>query len=251
MKVIYPVNIQEVEASTEYPEFPAVNLMDRHPKKIWRGIGNSGILTLSCSRSSGVALFHTNAQKISILVSQGQHIEWSEEILWADEILWDQDEDAHSSMFDVTNETDGVFWSEWAERDLQHTIELRLIAKPDEDIMVGVAKAGDINIFPDPVDGLEQGLKDYSIEKELNNGAFYYRKRDIVRTFAGEINMERNPDFYTFMHGIARENGKNPLAWRLITKGDLKWVVYARFSDLPSGKHSRRVNLNFTIIEVI
>lgn len=121
-------------------------------------------------------------------------------------------------------------------------------------VEMGVEVAGPVWTFPDPKYGLSEGLKDYSIVKELNNGAFYSRPRDIVKTFSGSIIVERDRVFYDFMHRVAKECGPSPLAWLVssnLTNQD--WSVYAKFDGMPSGQHAylNHSDINFNLLEVV
>lgn len=118
----------------------------------------------------------------------------------------------------------------------------------------GVIRAGQVNTFPDPAYGIKEGLKDYSIVKELNNGGVYVRKRNLVKTFSGQITVERDRTFYDFMRNIIQINGPTPLFWWVssnLTNQD--WTIYGRYTQPPDGSHSyyKHSEISFTIEEVV
>ena len=117
----------------------------------------------------------------------------------------------------------------------------------------GVMSAGQLMQFNDPEYGLTEGLKDYSIIKDLNNGSPYVKKRFIARTFSGKTILHNDIDFYTFMRDFSRINGSLPAFWWVTDKTDnAEWVVFAMFDSMPGGSHSYPLNseVNFSITEV-
>lgn len=121
-------------------------------------------------------------------------------------------------------------------------------------VYCGVARAGEINTFPDPQYGISEGLKDYSIVKELNNGSLYVKRRNIVKTFNGKLLVERDRVFYEFMREIMQLNGPVPLFWWVSSNlTNLDWVVFAKYDAPPSGSHAyyQHSEIDFSLLEVV
>lgn len=123
-----------------------------------------------------------------------------------------------------------------------------------DDVSCGVIRCGKINTFRDPSYGISEGIKDFSIVKELNNGSIYAKRRNIVKTFSGKVLVERDNDFYTFMRDIIQLNGPVPLIWWVSSNlTNSEWVVFARYDSTPSGSHAyyQHSEINFSIDEVV
>ncbi|MBW1778932.1 MAG: hypothetical protein JRJ54_15330, partial [Deltaproteobacteria bacterium] len=71
MKVIYPNNITVLSADEEDASYPVSNLLDDHPKKVWRGTSKDAKLTLTVSEGAGVGIANTNAVSINVLLKGG------------------------------------------------------------------------------------------------------------------------------------------------------------------------------------
>ena len=257
MKIIYPTSVQSVSASTENANFPAVNLIDEHPKKLWKATGQTATVSISSLLSTGLALFKTNAISMSITVAYGQTITWdtADAISWdtADSISWDDSEvDDPPVVYELSGEDEGAGWSEWDELMGSHTIVISLDAGAGNIVQAGYVAVGTVEGFENPAYGINEGLVDYSVVKELNNGAFYIRKRDVVRTFSGSLSLSREPDFYGFMLDILRTNGQTPLAVMMVDDDSWEWIVYGRFTD-AEGPHvfRNRSVINFNFLEVL
>lgn len=123
-----------------------------------------------------------------------------------------------------------------------------------EDVHAGVVRAGTTVEFSDPEYGLQEGLRDFSIIKELNNGAIYVRKRNVVKTYSGKIIVERDRKFYEFMREIIQLNGPMPIFWWVSTNlTNTDWIVFAKPEGLPTGNHAyfSHSEIDFNIQEVV
>ena len=121
------------------------------------------------------------------------------------------------------------------------------------DAQIGVTQAGFNSSFSNPDYGLTEGLQDYSIVKETNNGSFYFRKRDVVRTFQGQISVTRDREFYNFMTNIIRAVGPAPLAYKMTDLSNFDWTVFAMCKTMPKGVHEYYAHstVSFDLTEVI
>lgn len=255
MRCIHPDHIVSVAASEEDAAYPASNLMDHHPKKVWKGTDRDATLSAVVSAGGALAVIATNALSVNLTISQGQTIAWAAGISWESGIAWDSTGDTDISEVSLLpGDISGCAWFEFAERDSSFTATLEMTAAAGEIVRAGLLKVGTCNRFNDPLNGIAEGLRDYSIVKELNNGATYIRKRDVVRTFRGSLFGDRDSDFYAFMLQVGRLTGPIPLAWRIMdTVTGSRWIVYARFDEMPGGVHElpRDSRINFNLLEVL
>jgi len=252
MKLIYPVNIASISADEENANYPAANLMDNHPKKVWKGTSRDAIVTAVTSGGGALAIIATNATSITIAISSGQT--WLLDTGWALDTGWVLDTTGDSDTTETSllpGDISGALWSDFAAvRTSSFTATITFTAAAGEIIQAGVILCGTLRTFVDPMRGISDGLKDYSIVKELNNGAWYIRKRDLVRMFAFSILEDRDADFYTFMLTVAKALGPSPIAWRILTKNitDSEWIVFCRFDGvMPQGLHEDN---NYSQIDV-
>ena len=256
MKCIYPDMITSITADEEDAEYPAANLLDEHPKKLWKATSRDAVVTAVVSSGGALAVIATNATSISLTISQGQTIQWDTDISWQGDTSWDTTGSADVTEVSLLpGDISGCAWFNFASvRTSSFTATLTLTAEAGEIVQAGAILCGTLNEFRDPARGVREGLRDYSIIKELNNGAFYVRKRDVVRTFDFSLVEDRTIDFYAYMHDIARSSGPNPLAWYIVDGGsDSHWIVFARFESMPDGAHDMPAysKINTRLVEVL
>ena len=266
-KIIYPDNITSVSADEENANFPVENVQTDYIKEVWKATSEDAQLVLKVSSGKGAALFGCNAASVVVTVSLGGlAAEWAAAGDGHDGAEWGAASGGHEGAeweggeYDVVTEYDldeaglGALWLDYNEITTTHFVTIDLTMAAGSIIEVGVAKAGDVYSFPEPTYGITEGLRDYSIVKELSNGAWYVKKRDIVRTFSLKLIMDRDTEFYDFMHKIYLLRGSSPLAWRISAGlGNFQWIVYARAEDMPQGAHDYPDDSVITInlIEVI
>ena len=145
------------------------------------------------------------------------------------------------------------FWMDYAYLNYAATATIKLTPESGETVYGGTLKAGQIYEFNNPSYQLREGRKDYSIRKELNNGAFYTRKRNIVRTFSGKLLVTRDVEFYQFID-IYDQFGPDPAAFLICDDiDDLEWSVYAVMETPLTGDHSYPTNsvIRFQLLEVV
>ena len=258
MKIIYPDIITSVAADEENAAYPATNLQDNHPNKVWRATSRDAVVTVQVAAgANAVAVFSSNALTVSVsLYETEESVEWNTGIEWDTNVEWFENSGAgpEYSVYDLSSSNEGAFWAEYATRYVPHQLTLTFTAAIGEIVEAGVIAAGASHSFNDPQYGIQEGLIDYSIIKKLANGAFYIKAQDVVRTFTGEITLTRDSDFYTFMLDIARALGPNPFACRISTNvTNWEWVVYARFDGLPQGVHGYPDDseIQFSLLEVL
>jgi len=256
MKCIYPDKITSISASEADASFPVTNLSDAHPKKVWKGTSRDAVLTVIASAGGALAVIATNATSITVVISTGQTLVWDTGIAWISGIVWDTTGDADTTELSLLDgDIDGAIWSQFASaRTSAFTATITLTADAGETIQAGIVRCGTANDYKDPQYGISESLIDYSIIKELNNGATYFRKRDVVRTFDFKLLEDRDTDFYEFMLTVSRAMGPTPIVWRIRgTATDNKWIVFARHEKMPKGKHGSPTysDILISLIEVL
>jgi hypothetical protein len=144
-------------------------------------------------------------------------------------------------------------WMDYTYQSTAHTATVELQSITGTVVRGGTFIAGVGIDLPNPAYGLKEGRKDYSIKKELNNGAIYYRKRNIVRTFSGSIIVDRGTECKQVMD-VFDQKGPEPFACLCVDDiDDKEWAVYARFDTSPSADHSypSKSIISFSFTEVI
>jgi hypothetical protein len=148
----------------------------------------------------------------------------------------------------------GRLWADYPVISTPHVIKITLTALSE--VSAGIIRAGNVETFNDPAYGFTEDSKDYSVEKELNNGADYFRKGNVVRTFSGMTVLETRANCFKFKHDIFDAVGPKPLAIRLSsgTILDDEFVLFAKRMDSPKILHdssSLYSRLKFSLKEVV
>ena len=255
MDVIYADKISLTEASTENGSFPATNLDDNHPKKVWKSTGASAteIITLTVASGAGAAALHAiqGATTVTVVISDGVGMDFGSvggtavldkgSVASVDVVdLPTTTSDPQTDIFDTDPDSVGALWVEYdSVRNNIHRVDITLTAATAGVIQAGVVRAGVINKFVDPLqEGMRAGLRSYSIVEELNNGAKYISKKDIVRTFSFTLFENRDTDFYAFMRTVIQRLGEVPTSWRIYSGAeDWQFVVFAMVDGMPTGTH--------------
>jgi hypothetical protein len=251
MKVIYPEKQSSVSAATQDSNFPGSNMLDNYPKKVWKATGyNSAVTIITKPGANAIGFAGTNAVSIALTVknSGGTGVIESK-------VSYDlKGIDNYYKLITDTYISFPSFWIDYTYRETTHylVVEFESIGS-SVSVHNGVIRAGIARTFYEPDYSLQEGMNDYSIIKELNNGAYYIRKRDIVKTFTGTVELYRDGDFYVFMRDIILQNGPNPLMWRITDYDSNNWTVFGRVDKMPTGAHKLKdySEINFSIVEVL
>jgi len=252
MKVIYPDKVSGVTAANADANYPDDNLLDNHPKKIWRysGVTDSGDVTVAVySGANAVGFAGISATSIALTVKNA-----ASSSTLADKVSYDlKGINTYFKFFTDTFTSYTSFWIDYDYQDIEHNLIFEFAHSSGNTIETGVVRAGPARGFYEPGFNLVEGMKDYSIVKELNNGAFYIRKRDIVKTFSGDVELKRDGDFYVFMRDVVQQEGANPLFWRITDYENNDWAVFARVDKTLKAKHNKvdYSTINFSFIEVL
>ena len=257
MKVIKNNAIQNITASSEDVAYPVTNLLDSHPKKKWKAadsLVSSVILNLTVSGTTGgLGMVGIVADAAAIHIEDPSGITWNDTVTWGN-TTWNEGAGVAEDFVEFSQGDDyATLWAEFEELKNSASITITLYKNSSNlgTIAAGVLVCGALTEFPNVLRPLNEGLKDYSIVRQLANGAEYYRRRDIVRTFSGSLRV-MTADFWGMLRGVARTYGRIPLMYRVVaTTGE--WVLYAKLSSMPSGVHDlyNMSLINFQLEEVL
>jgi hypothetical protein len=248
-------NITVLAASSSDVNFPAANLLNNYPTDLWKAAAGVLIaeLVLSVSKGSAVEVYNTNATSVTVEAGSGGTYAFETGYsLEADYSL----EDSASYVTTVYSlpGTWGRLWADYPVISTPHVIKITLTAASE--VSAGIVRAGNVETFNDPAYGFTEDSKDYSVEKELNNGADYFRKGNVVRTFSGMTVLETRANCFKFKHDIFDAVGPKPLAIRLSsgTILDDEFVLFAKRMDSPKILHDSSPlysRLKFSLKEVV
>ena len=237
MILMYPEKLSSVVADTEDGSFPASYLENNKPKRYWKSSGsNTGVITATVAANSDqIGLFYTNAESAAIDVLVGAVSQ-------------------ETFNIDLTSpHSHNRFWQSYTAQAVIHTIEITLTAPAGEAVYAGVLKVGLGVDLVDPAYGIGESRRDFSIIKELNNGAYYIRKKDPVRTFNVSFLEDRATDFYSFTK-VADYYGPNPVAILVAEDiDDLEWAIFGHILNPFSASHAHlnHTSVSFTITEAV
>lgn len=249
--------LTNLAADSENPEYPVGNVLDQHPKKVWKsGVAGSSTISFDIAQGSNcLTIFGTNASKIAIKFFDPNAIAWEESVAWEPSVAWEKSIEEDAYVFDLVQQGNTyAIWLDFKALPVHLKGTISFIAPGNEPVHVGVLLGGvrkDVGV--NPLKGLTEGLVSYSSKIQLTNGAWWAEKRDIVRKFSGTIFIEREPVFYDFMYRIARELEPFPAAWKVTDINLHNWIVYGMLEDMPTGTHEhfQYSTINFNILEVI
>lgn len=255
LKVIPGQKISSVSSTSENGNYPDDNVLDEHPKKLWKAANGVDSATLTFSidgGTGGMAVFNTNATAISASITDPNAVSWESGVEWESGVQWVTSDPALTETVSLDGESGAAFF-EWVHTDNVLTATLDLTGVVGETLKMGVAVSDQRYEYNSPQFGVQEGLVSYSIVRELNNGAFYRKERDKVRRFNFAVVEDRAVDFYEFMYTVAKPRGYKPAAWQIHDSNGFNWVVYARFEELPSGQHMQAdlVPITARLIEVL
>lgn len=233
MKIIYPEKQSAISATSFDPNYPAANLIDNDiPSKLWKADDtNTATLTVTLdSGSQAVAVFNTNAESVTITAKDNG----------GGAIKTDTFSLSGTRTYDRC-------WLEYTQENASHSATIALTAAAGTTVSAGIVRAGTIVDLPNPAYGIQEGRKDFSIVKELNNGALYIKKRNLARSFSVDLVLARASEFYN-LTDVCDYYGPNPLAILLVEDiTDEQWCVYGHMLDPFQGGHSYPSNSTITL----
>jgi len=247
-------NVTSITASSADASFPDDNMRDSFTTNVWKAAsGTTATITLAVSKGSAVEILNTNAT--SVTITAGIWESYEDETGWSldGDYSYAVDEVAVSALENLPGEG-GRVWADYPEILLPHVVTISITAATAPS--AGIVRAGAVEEFRDPGPEHEEDSVDFSVEKELNNGADYFRKRNVVRKFTGLSMIETRANAWTFKHDIFDRVGPCPLAIKLFSDPgitDDEFIIFAKRTDPPKLRHitSALTRISFSLREVI
>ena len=247
-------NVTSTTADSSDANFPVANLRDNFTTSLWRAAsGTTATITLQVSKGSAVELMNTNATSATVTVGSGET--YTDETDFSAETGYSYADDAVSmeTVYSLPG-TAGRLWADYVEFTGAHVVKIALTAASAPS--AGIVRAGKVEEFRNPAYDNTEGSIDYSIEKELNNGADYFRKRNVVRTLDNLSMQETRANAWKFKHNIFDAVGPQPLAIRLIDNENItddEFVLFAKRTSPPQLQHitNTHTRISFGLREVI
>jgi len=260
MKIIIDIdtltdNVTSISASSSDANFPVTTLRDNFTTNLRKAAsGTTAHITLLVSKRTAVELPNTNSTSVVVSAHSGEA--YTNEDGWSLEEDWSYTNDEFvvtSKIYNLPGAA-GRLWAEYDEFTEPHTLTLSLIS--DSVPNAGIIRAGVVEEFRDAAPKHGENSIDYSIEKELNNGADYFRKRNVVRTFDNLTMYETRENAWRFKHRIFDAVGPQPLAIKLFSNSsilDHEFIIFAKRIDPPEIEHETKIKswVTFSLREVI
>ena len=244
-------NVTAVVASSENANFPATNLQDDFTTNLFKATGTSVKLTFSVSKGQAIEILNTNATSATVTVGTGGDYEL--ESGWSLESGYSLEDDESATVVYSLPGSNGRLWADYTYRSTPHIVTVALSGSSV--ITAGIARAGVVQSFNNPKRKNKEGSDDLSIERELNNGAFYYRKRNVVREFSALQILESRANAWIFKHSIFDAVGPEPLAIKLIDNSNItddEFVLFAKRTSVELEHiNNERTLIHFGLKETV
>lgn len=247
-------NVTSCSADSEDAQFPASNMRDNFTTNLYKAAsGLTALITLQVSKGSAVELLNTNATAVVVTAGSGET--FTLESGYSLETGYSLAEDAVAAIpvYSLPG-AHGRLWAEYSAFSGPHVVKLALTAADVPS--AGIIRAGVVQVFKDPEPSNGETSIDYSIEKELNNGADYFRKRNVVNVFDNLQMIETRENAFLFKRAIFDAVGPQPLAIRLVYNKyitDEEFVIFGKRVNPPHLEHLTRTKtrITFSLREVI
>jgi subtilisin family serine protease len=145
------------------------------------------------------------------------------------------------------------FWQSYTEQTVSHTVEITLTASGAA-VYAGVLRIGSGLVLKNPRYGLSEGRRDFSIVKELNNGAYYIRRRPAVRTYNIAFDtLADSGDYYDFA-AVYDDKGPEPIAVLVAENMDNnEFAIFGHIIQPFSGNYANYgvYNMSYQITEAV
>jgi hypothetical protein len=228
-------NVYSVAASNSDPSYPASNMRDDFPTNLWRSPSGytSACVWAYCTTGCALELLNTNATSITMTIGTGGTYQIGTATGYSMSM-------ENGYIFETTNTTitssvsnlpgtNGRFWADFPQQNQSFIIRIELTASSA--VYAGILRAGNIFQINDPAPGHSESSKDYSIEMELNNGANYYVKRNVVRTFSNLNVIDSRSDAWTIKINCFDALGPKPVAIKMFDSANItddEFVIFAK-----------------------
>jgi hypothetical protein len=257
MKEIQVDKISNLSATNEDTNYPVENLSDDSVLMQFKSTTSTSIITFDVLGGlSDIYIFGTNADQITVSITEPLAITWGDSDQWGESDVWaNEGTGATVSTTQTRNrKRDSVNIKLDTAIDYNSEISITLTTSIDSIVYAGVARAGFVYTYggADPEIDLPESRIDNSVDVRTSGLSRYYRKRDIARTFGAEIYMDV-AEFYNFMDSYD-EYGAVPKAWTLVDLQERDWLVFAFVDGSPVGSHAEgqsKVILSLNLTEAL
>jgi hypothetical protein len=249
-------NVTALSATSEDAEFPAENLLNDFTTDLWRAAAGCLTATLSIEVSKGTAVQVLNTNAVSAVVTVRIGKTYDMEAGYTPEAGHSLELATFEPATVIYNlpGVGGRLWAEFTRFDTPFIIDIELTAL--DTVYAGIVRAGNVEEFHEPDWEHSESSDDYSIEKELNNGANYFRKRNVALRLENLSILETRANAFKFKRQIFDAVGPKPLAIRLIgnenfTENEL--VIFAKRISPPqiTFVNTSQSRIDFDLKEVI
>lgn len=238
---IYPEGQGTITADSEDANYPATNLTDNdYRKKVWKAISGVNVATLTVSIATdgqAIALFGTNASSAVCVIKDSGGVQVESE----------------THTLAGTYYTNTGFWQTYTQQVGTHSAEITLTAAAGTTVEAGIVRAGDLVTLENPQYGVGEGRKNFSLRKELRNGALYTKELEIIRTFNYSMLLLRDSTLLS-LKKLYEYYGVDPFAM-LIASGisDDHFAVFGAFESEPSISHEyyTHSSVSINILEAV
>ena len=232
MKIMKADQVTLVTPSSEDAGYLAVNVQDNFRGVPWKsGVSAASTLTVDISANSNALLLsYMNSGTVGVEVKNS----------------------VGATIYGPTNHAINLNNPNlWVNYTLQAGVAQAILTFSDPGVAVpycGIVRAAYAYEFRSFRHGLSEGLLDLSVSKEYNNGADYYDFISALRTFSGSFLVDRDSDFYTFMHTIVKARGRGPYAMLLTDLTNYDWAVFGWLdASLPQDSHDHLNQSNISL----
>ena len=247
LKIMYPEALVSVAATAENENFPASNMLDEHPQRVFRSLNTEDTLTCTIEGgSSGIFMFSTNIETGTVTVPDGEG--GTEDV----SIILRTQATNYAELIQGKGERQKSLWIDYPYQAFAHTITITATAAPPAKLQVGIVRAGLVNSFSDVKLGIANSFKDNSVIKDFNNGSKYVKLitiQDVVKLiFPADIDTE----YYKFLFKIAKKQGQKPMpiAWGETIYQEIFGSFHGNLPDAAINNKIRG-DISMTIVEAI
>jgi len=232
-------DITTFTSSSEDPNFPIENMLNQHPKRVYKAVNGVSSVTIQgdlLTTSSTLCIFNTNATEAIIRIVDNASLDTT--IIQGD-IFETGENNAVGIKFDPVP--------------IGRHFGVDLTCPAGTTLQVGIFHIGVLVQTNNPLEGLNETQTDYSTTKVLSNGATYYKKRDIIRNFSFAVSEKFSEHTDNFILDISRNFGEIPMPWFITNISDNRWLIYGKLENLISASYKLCDNaeLQFNIKEVL
>ena len=202
--IIIPYDlIEEIEATSEDPEFPASNMADHHCRKTWTpatGVTSATIhLKTIGSAANALELYYLLGDSATVTVYDATNgSAGGGNIVYGPTV---HDLMVSDNYFTNEVKVPGV-WVEYPSPGVPHSAEIEIIRTGDRPEIGRVFAGKKWALTQNPQWGLGASPDDNSIIYDLDNGFEYIFQRNVRRVYSCSLALRGNPptEYNTFMH---------------------------------------------------